>query len=135
MKVKYEFANETIEIEVSEEWGTLLLEMDREDKNHEQRETRRHVSLSNYGDQSAWLSTDTGPSFLQCADQRFAYDDQRFVQGYKSLTKKQKALFHDVYVKGYEIKKYAEKAGISVPAASQQNKRLKKVFKVFLMKP
>lgn len=45
MKVKYEFANETIEIEVTEEWGSVLIELDRQEYNNNHKEKRRHYSL------------------------------------------------------------------------------------------
>lgn len=46
MKIKYQFADETVEIEVSEEWGNVLIEFDRRERNNNRRETRRHESCS-----------------------------------------------------------------------------------------
>ncbi|HWQ88665.1 MAG TPA: hypothetical protein VN374_01675 [Desulfitobacteriaceae bacterium] len=37
MKIKYEFANEIIEIEVAEEWGNLLIDLDRQEYNINQK--------------------------------------------------------------------------------------------------
>ena len=45
MKIKYEFATETVEIEVDETWGTVLVDLDRQEYNNDQSETRRHCSL------------------------------------------------------------------------------------------
>lgn len=45
MKIKYEFANETVEIEVDELWGNVLVDLDRQDYNIDHKETRRHCSL------------------------------------------------------------------------------------------
>jgi len=45
MKIKYHFNTETIEIEVSEEWGEILVELDRQEYNINHKETRRHTSL------------------------------------------------------------------------------------------
>lgn len=45
MLVRYRFVNETVEVEVSEEWGKVLTEQDRLEYNNDQKETRRHVSL------------------------------------------------------------------------------------------
>ena len=42
MKIKYEFANEAVEIEVEEKWATIVLDLDREEYNGNHRETRRH---------------------------------------------------------------------------------------------
>lgn len=46
MKIKYEFANETVEIEVDEEWGNLLIDLNRQEYNNDHAETRRHCSLN-----------------------------------------------------------------------------------------
>ena len=34
MKVKYEFVNETVEVEVDEQWATVIAELDRRDYNN-----------------------------------------------------------------------------------------------------
>ena len=46
MKIKYQFANETVEIEVSEEWANVLIDLDRQEYNANHKETRRHCSLN-----------------------------------------------------------------------------------------
>lgn len=48
MKIKYEFATETTEIEVNEEWATILIDLDKQEFNNNRRETRRHNSLDGY---------------------------------------------------------------------------------------
>ena len=40
MKIKYEFANEAVEIEVEEKWATIVLDLDKEEYNDNHRETR-----------------------------------------------------------------------------------------------
>ena len=45
MKYKYDFCNEAVEIDVPEEWAQVLLNLDREEYNNNQKETRRHSSL------------------------------------------------------------------------------------------
>ena len=45
MKIKYQFATETVEIEVSDDWGNLVIDLDRQEYNNDHKETRRHVSL------------------------------------------------------------------------------------------
>lgn len=44
MKITYEFATETVEIEVSEDWANLVIDLDRQEYNNNHAETRRHVS-------------------------------------------------------------------------------------------
>ena len=43
---RYEFCDGTVnEVEVSDEWYALLIKMDKQEKNNDRRQTRRHVSL------------------------------------------------------------------------------------------
>lgn len=44
MKIKYQFATETVEIEVADDWGNLVIDLDRQEYNNDHTETRRHVS-------------------------------------------------------------------------------------------
>ena len=44
MKIKYKFATETVEIEVADDWGNLVIDLDRQEYNNDHTETRRHVS-------------------------------------------------------------------------------------------
>ena len=46
MKIKYVFCNEEIDVDVSDEWGRILADLDKEESDNERRETRRHCSLS-----------------------------------------------------------------------------------------
>lgn len=48
MKIKYAFANETVTIEVEDQWATVLVDLDRQEYNIDQKETRRHCSLEAY---------------------------------------------------------------------------------------
>ena len=45
MKIRYEFATGTVEVEVSAEMAALHMELDRIEYNNNHKETRRHVSL------------------------------------------------------------------------------------------
>ena len=57
MKIKYEFATETVEIEVSEEWANILIDLDRQEYNNH-KETRRHCSLDAYNLDDSLLPSD-----------------------------------------------------------------------------
>ena len=45
MKYNYEFLDETVEIEISEEWAAVLYEFDKREYNNNHTETRRHITL------------------------------------------------------------------------------------------
>ena len=43
---RYHFSNgETISIDVSDDWGEILIDLDRQEYNNDHKETRRHYSL------------------------------------------------------------------------------------------
>ena len=48
MKYKYDFCNEAVEIDVPEEWAQVLQNLDREEYNNNQKETRRNISLETF---------------------------------------------------------------------------------------
>ncbi len=58
MKIKYQFVNESIEIEVDEEWANVVIELDRLERNSNQTETRRHCSLDGLNLDDAYLPSD-----------------------------------------------------------------------------
>ncbi len=45
MKIKYEFVDGDVELEVSDEWASVLAELDRLERNNDKKEKRRHYSL------------------------------------------------------------------------------------------
>lgn len=45
MKIKYEFATETVEIEVTDAWGATIVDLERQEYNIDNKETRRHCSM------------------------------------------------------------------------------------------
>ena len=131
MKIRYEFADETIEVEVEEKWGEVVLELDRLEYNNDHAETRRHVTLDD-GEDGEWLSTERGEVFFRIAGQVISRDDERFDDGRRSLSEKQDELYESVYVNGDRINDYAADNGIDQSTASKRNrdviKKFKKVF-------
>ena len=58
MKIKYKSVTDSVEvIEVTEEWASVLVELDRLDRNSNQAETRRHCSLEAYNLDGEMFST------------------------------------------------------------------------------
>ena len=54
MKINYEFVDgNKVEIEVSEEWGKIIIELDRVDYNNYQKERKKHFSLQAIGEDVA----------------------------------------------------------------------------------
>lgn len=58
MKIKYKSVTDSVEvIDVTEEWASVLVELDRLDHNRNQTETRRHCSLEAFNLDGEMLST------------------------------------------------------------------------------
>ena len=72
MKIKYAFANETVTIEVEDQWATVLVDLDRQEYNIDQKETRRHCSLEAYDLDHNLLASDEdiASDFIQEADKQ-----------------------------------------------------------------
>ena len=128
MKYKYEFANENKTIEISEEWISVLEELDRLEYNNNHAETRRHVSLDD-GEDGEWLSTERGEVYIRCAGQLFSRHDDRFDDGRRSLSEKQDELYESVYEYGDSINDYANDSGIDQSTASKRNRAVIEKFK------
>ena len=108
MKIKYEFADETIEIEVSEDWGAVLIELDRQEYNNDHAETRRHISLETAleDENNSWLTdnSDTELDALQNVD--FA----RLRAAMQLLEPRQQQLIRQVYIYGGAIVRFLKAA-------------------------
>ena len=49
MKIKYEFADGDVEVDVPNEWASILVELDRLERNNDKKERRRLYSLVSCG--------------------------------------------------------------------------------------
>ena len=128
---QYKFTDEVITVEISDEWASVLSELDREEYNNDHAETRRHVSLDN-GEDGEWLSTEKGKTLIEIAGKIFSPDDKRFRKGRKALSKKQAELYESVYDRGDSVGEYATDNKIDQSTASKRNsaviKKFKKIF-------
>ena len=128
MKIKYEFANETIEIEVSDEWGNIILEMDREEYNNEKKENRRTLSLDIGFDAGGWnASTEYDPLECVCAKE----DTEKIESALTHLNPHQADVFRKVCMCEMGISEYARSKRISKQAASKCLIAAKNNFKKF----
>lgn len=122
MKFKYKFNNETIEIEVTDAWGVILLDFDRQEKNNNQTEKRRHCSL-NALDQDDNLLPADGDFSTEFADKE---EINFFLE---QLLPRQRYLLEQVHMHGRPLSEIAVEEGVSVAAISQALKRAEKAFK------
>ncbi len=101
MKIKYEFSNETVEIEVEDRWADVMLELDRQEYNANHRETRRHCSLDalNLDDSFLPSGTDVEGDYIRQAEA------DRLHAAIAKLSPRQQYLIRQVY---FENRSYAD---------------------------
>ncbi len=121
MKIKYEFANEAVEIEVDEKWGTIVLELDREEYNDNHRETRRHCSLDALNLDDALLPSNVDV-FEAVAD---ADVKKELYQAIEKISPQQRELIWRVYFQGEHPADIARELGVSKTAI---HNRLQRIF-------
>ena len=129
MKIKYEFVNETVEIDGAEEWANIVIDCDRCEYNNDHKETRRHNSLDAYefeGD--VFGAEDENINAI--------FEDTEMIDklhiAMAHLSEKQKALIKAIYFDNMKARDYAVRMGVSKAAISQQLKTaLKKLKKYF----
>ena len=128
MKVKYEFVTGTVEVEVTDDWGTLLVDLDRQEYNINHKETRRHCSLDAYNQDDALLPSDEDV----VRDILAAEDNQRLFEAIAHLDAEQQELVRAIFFRKMSVSEYAKRHGITQPAASQRKKAVLKKLKEFL---
>ena len=127
MKVKYEYVNETVEIEVDEKWAAILAEMDKEENLNNRRETRRHEMLNQNIDGTSWLkaAVETPEEIVIRKESA-----EEIISAMKGLTKLQQEVFIAIHYQGYGVTDYAKKIGIDKSTVCKRlavaGKKLKK---------
>ena len=131
MKIKYEFADGDVEVDVPNEWASILVELDRLERNNDKKERRRHYSLDSCVYEGiVYASEDKNLTAIFETDSKFG----RLTEAIKYLSDKQKSLIKAVYFDGMSVSDYAKHMGISQSAVSQQLKTIykKPYISVFL---
>ena len=125
MKIKYQFATETVEIEVSDDWGNLVIDLDRQEYNNDHKETRRHISLDAAEFEGEVFAVED-PSLESFADN---YDLQRAIA---KLTDNQRRIIVGHYFEGLNYVALAQELGIAeANVRKAANRALKQIQKNF----
>ena len=122
MKITYEFVTgEVSEAEVDERLGGMLLDLDRQQYNNDQKETRRHVSLDgmDYEGELFASAEDTERE----AERR--EDIARLFSAMEILSPAQRELVEKVYFEERKITDIAREEGVTEAAIRN---RLKKIY-------
>ena len=128
MKIKYEFATETISVDVDDEWANILIDLDRVEYNNDHAETRRHCSLDEYDADGNLVA-----SGVNIENEYLAREDrERLHAAIEALEPRQRQLMKSYYFKHMGLEDIARDEGISFQAVSQAihraEKRLKKIL-------
>lgn len=128
MKIRYEFATETVEIEVDDNWGSLVVDLDRQEYNNNHTETRRHYSLDaliyegeSYGAED--------PSIQRLVE------NQDLHEAIASLTPNQQQIIVDHFFYGLTYTEIAQRTGKTVQAVNNAAERAKKQIKKIISEP
>lgn len=132
MKIKYEFiTGETVEVEVDDSIGNVVVELDRIEYNNEKKETRRHCAMSAMKYDGEWFVSDKADPGSDMNLEKFGYENERLNKALSALSKKQRDIYLAIYRDGYTITEYAEEKNISVSAACKLLGRANEKIKLF----
>ncbi|QDR81380.1 RNA polymerase sigma factor [Sporomusa termitida] len=124
MKIKYEFlTGESVEIEVSETIGKALTGIDKEAKNSDRRETRRHHSIDALGELGVQLAA-TSEELTDTIEMRETREALRQALG--KLLPQQRKLVQKIYFDGKSISEIAHEEGV---APQSVHERLNRIYK------
>ncbi len=129
MKITYEFVTgEISEVEVDERLGGMLLDLDRQQENNDQKETRRHFSLNGMDYE--------GELFASAEDTERAVEHRedmaRLYSAMEALSPSQRELVEKVYFEERKITDIAAEEGVDKSAISHRLERIHKKLKKIL---
>jgi len=129
--MKYTYWTQTgpVNVDVDEKWMEILKEMDKEEYNANQKETRRHVELDISRDKSQWLDNNEEPiedtiCRLETAE---ALDE-----AVATLTAKQRDAFMAVHFYGFSISEVARIKGLNKSTVARNLNAAEKKLRNFL---
>lgn len=129
MKINYAFANESVEVEVEETWGELLMDMDRKEYNNEHKETRRHASLYELNLDDAYLLSD-----YNLENELLRKEEMKeLVKALEILSPDQLHLVKSVYFEGKSVNTVAAEIGIDQSSVSHRLMRIRKKLEKVLI--
>ena len=119
MKITYEFATETVEIEVSEDWANLVIDLDRQEYNNNHAETRRHISYDALGfDGESMVTEDASITAIE--------ENDALHRAIALLPQSQQQLLQACFFDGLSYTEIAHRQGNTPQAVRQAIERAKK---------
>lgn len=129
MKIRYQFATETVEVEVSEELGNIIVDLNRQEYNNHHKETRRHCSLDAFNlDDALFPSEEDIEAEVVAKD-----ENNKLYDAISRLSPRQQYLIRQVYFEGRKYTDIAREEGVDRTAISHATDRALKKLKKFLV--
>ena len=128
MKIQYKFTNETVEIEVDDEWANLIIDLDRQEYNNDHKETRRHVSLSSMEYEGEFFATEDS-ALVQIGD---SFDMMRAIE---KLPTRQKEVIYLYFYDGLNMVEIATRLGVNPSTVREALNSAKKNLKKYSETP
>ena len=127
---RYHFSNgETISIDVSDDWGEILIDLDRQEYNNDHKETRRHYSLEGKVYEGMdYAVEDPGLEALFAGPT----DEERLRTAIQKLDPDQQAMIRAIYFEGGSVNDYAARMGVTQSAISHRLQTVRKKLKKLL---
>ena len=127
---RYHFSNgETISIDVSDDWGEILIDLDRLEYNNDHKETRRHYSLEGKVYEGMdYAVEDPGLEALFAGPT----DEERLRAAIQKLDPDQQAMIRAIYFEGVSVNDYAARMGVTQSAISHRLQTVRKKLKKLL---
>lgn len=127
---RYHFSNgETISIDVSDDWGEILIDLDRLEYNNDHKETRRHYSLEGkVYEGKDYAVEDPGLEALFAGPT----DEERLCDAIQKLDPDQQTMIRAIYFDGVSVNDYAARMGVTQSAISHRLQTVKKKLKKLL---
>ena len=130
MKITYKFVTgEVTEVEVSEEIGAVIIDLDRQEYNNEHKETRRHYSLEGKVYEGMdYAVEDSGLEALFAGPT----DEERLHAAIRQLSPDQQEMVQAIYFENVSVNDYAVRMGVTQSAISHRLQTVKKKLKKLL---
>lgn len=131
MKITYKFVTgEVAEVEVSEEIGAVIVDLDRLEYNNDHKETRRHYSLEGKVYEGMdYAVEDPGLEALFAGPT----DEERLHAAIRQLSPDQKEMVRAIYSENVSVNDYAARTGVTQSAISHRLQTVKKKLKKLLV--
>ena len=128
MEYSYKSVTESITIEVSEEWGEILDQMDRDILNNDRRETRRHESLDECDYEGKFFAYEE-PGYEKIFKE---YSEEEMLKiAISGLKEEQRQLVDAIFYKKIKVEDYSKICKKTPSAISQRKATVIKKLKIF----